>query len=162
MSQCWDFGYSDNHVTMWLMLLGEMIAGCGWLPAVIMQPHQNHEVLMPGRAHAAGRITASRLFLTARPCDATTQPSPNTDGRLWGLTHCCVTVHSSKYTHRDTWASTNQSSCPHLNIIWQTHKHWYITTNTQTCRNTHWEIKSNNFRWKVSHNIYSTGLLPNK
>lgn len=58
------------------MLLEEMIAGCGSLPAVIMQPHQNHEVLMPGRAHTVGRITASRLFLTARPCDATT-PTAN-------------------------------------------------------------------------------------
>lgn len=53
------------------MLLWEMIPGSGWLPAVVMQPHQNHEVLMPGLAHRVGRIRASRLFLTARHCDTT-------------------------------------------------------------------------------------------
>lgn len=72
---------------MWLMLLEEMIPNCGWLWAVIMQRHQNPEVLMPGPAHMGWRITASRQFLTTRPFDATKQQ----------LAH---------------WATNNSNSCP--------------------------------------------------
>lgn len=133
VSQCWDFGYLDNHVTMWLMLLEEMIPGCGWLPAVIMQPHQNHEVLMPGRALAVGRITASKLFLTARPCDATT-PITNRSSTVtdsW-LRHSGFKANVLTHIMWNTWSSSNLCSYAHTNTTQCQHIQYFIRTCTHT------------------------------
>ena len=49
-----------------------------------MQPHQNHEVLMPGRAHTVGRITASRLFLTPQHQSSTSKHQQSILGNTGG------------------------------------------------------------------------------
>lgn len=69
-----------------------------------MQPHQNHEVLMPGRAHAVRRITAGGAVCDGRPdgpCDATTPiirhqtavtEQPRREPAVLPVTHCSVIV----------------------------------------------------------------------
>lgn len=137
VSQCSAFGNSDNRVTMWLMLLEEMIPGCGWLPAaVIAQPHQNHDVLNPGRAHTRlvlADYSYYTLFLPVRPtwCQSDNFPTHNR--------HSAVTDSLTAASQR--FKSQAKSR---LNITWHTNTHIC----TKTHEHAHWALESGEFTLK--------------